>query len=59
MDLNQEKNDIIMNLIQKMIHQNVPVLTLVKHIQHGKELCGSDSIFLNGQDAKAKENKQQ
>jgi len=58
-DINEDRNQIILNLIEKMIKQEVPALTLVKHIQHGRDLCGTNSIFLNGQDASARENQEQ
>ena len=56
MDDNYEKNELITELMAKMRSQGVPSLTLVKHIEHGKHLAQNGATFLNGQDAKAKQN---
>jgi superfamily II DNA or RNA helicase len=51
-DNNHKRNDIIIDTINKMTAKKIPVLALVKHIEHGKTLSSqlNNSIFLNGKD---------
>ena len=57
-DLNDERNKIIVQTIQKLIKTSTPTLALVKHIDHGKHLQSlvDGSAFINGQDNNAKHN---
>lgn len=57
-DKNEERNQIIRDLQSKMVSQEIPVLTLVKHVSHGRELTSPNGIFLNGQDANSKSNQE-
>lgn len=58
-DNNVTRNQIIADTQDKMRSMGIPTLTLVKHIQHGKNLCTGDSVFLNGQEKDAAYNKNQ
>lgn len=58
-DENQLRNEIIIDTILKMEKKGIPVLALVKHIEHGKLIAEStNATFLNGQDKNAKENQE-